>query len=149
MLTVIIYNLLNKNVHHSRFSYHQRIATGLQRRQADTKDYHSWKCVIVDETTAVGISMATIEGHVSVCVARKEDRAEVDLEGDGLHPTVHTDIPLRCKTHTQTQVHTGIKISHMTLGLKMLFRWNHCNYYLLFWSGFMEEVHFWDGSLKP
>ena len=42
--------------------------------------------------------MATIEGQVGVSVARKEDGAEVDLEGDGLHPTVHTDIPLRCKT---------------------------------------------------
>ncbi|TNN53184.1 hypothetical protein EYF80_036603 [Liparis tanakae] len=43
-----------------------RIATGLQRRQADTKDYHSWKGVIVNETTAVGISMATIKGHFSL-----------------------------------------------------------------------------------
>lgn len=42
--------------------------------------------------------MATIEGQVSVGVARKENRAEVDFEGDGLHPTVHADIPLSCKT---------------------------------------------------
>lgn len=50
--------------------------------------------------------MTTVEGQVSVGVAGKEDGAEVDLEGDGLHPTVHTDIPLSCRTHTQTQ--TGV-----------------------------------------
>lgn len=51
--------------------------------------------------------MATIEGQVSVSVAREENRAKVDFEGDGLHPTVHTDVPLRCRRHTQRQVDTG------------------------------------------
>lgn len=42
--------------------------------------------------------MATVEGQVSVSIARKKDRAEIDLEGNGLHPTVDTDIPLSCNT---------------------------------------------------
>ena len=51
--------------------------------------------------------MATIEGKVSVGIAREEDGAEVDFEGHGLHPTVHTDIPLRCKKQTQGKVYRG------------------------------------------
>lgn len=79
--------------------YHQWTATGLQCCQADTKDYDSGEGVVINESTAMGISVATIEGQVSVGVAGEEDRTEVDFEGDGLHPTVHTDIPLRCNTH--------------------------------------------------
>lgn len=108
MLTVLLPSNSTKQLHHSCFSYHQGIPTGLKSCQADTKDYHCGKSVVINETTAMGVPMATIEGHVGVCIARKEDRAEVDLEGDGLHPTVDTDIPLRCKTHTG-QVQTVIK----------------------------------------
>lgn len=85
--------------HHS--PYHQSIATGLQCGQADTKDYNSGKGVVIDESTTVSISMATIECQICVSVARKKHWAEVDLEGDGLHPTVHTDIPLRCTQNTK------------------------------------------------
>lgn len=59
--------------------------------------------------------MATIEGQVGVGVAGEEDRAEVEFEGDGLHPTVHADIPLRCKTriHTKTQVQNEWSVDEM------------------------------------
>lgn len=38
--------------------------------------------------------MAPIQGQVSVNVAREKHRAEVNLQGDGLYSTVHTDVPL-------------------------------------------------------
>lgn len=77
-------------------SYHQRIATAFQRGQADAKYHHSRKSVVVDEAAALGVPVSSVEGQVSVSVARKEDRAEVDLKGDGLHAAVNADIPLRC-----------------------------------------------------
>lgn len=58
--------------------------------------------------------MATIEGKVRVGVARKENRAEIDLEGDGLHPAVHADIPLRCNGHAYKQRKVGIDIKQGT-----------------------------------
>lgn len=76
-------------------SHHQSIAAGFQRRQADGKYHHSWKGVVVDEAAALGVSVPTVEGQVSVGVTRKEDGAEVDLKGDGLHATVNADVPLR------------------------------------------------------
>lgn len=76
-------------------SYHQGIATGFQRGQAHAKYHHSRKSVVVDEAAALSVAVATVEGQVSVGVARKEDWAEVDLQGDGLHPAVNADIPLR------------------------------------------------------
>lgn len=96
---------LNKRSHFC-CSHHQGIATGLQRRQADAEDYDGGEGVVVDESPAVGISMATVEGQVGVGVAREEDGAEVDLEGDRLHAAVHADVPLRCKRHTSKHRHT-------------------------------------------
>lgn len=81
-------------------SYHQSVATGLQRGQADGKYHNSRKSVVVDEAAALSVSMAPVEGQVSVSVTRKEDRAEVDLQGDGLHAAVSADVPLRFTTHT-------------------------------------------------
>lgn len=83
-------------------SYHQSIATGFQRGQADGEYHDSGKGVVIDEAAALSISMATVEGQVSVSVTRKEDGAEVDLEGDGLHATVNADIPLRFEWHTDS-----------------------------------------------
>lgn len=82
--------------------YHQSIATGFQRGQADGKYHHSGKRVVIDEAAALSISMPTVEGQVSVGVTRKEDWAEVDLKGDGLHAAVNADVPLRFKWHTHT-----------------------------------------------
>lgn len=85
-------------LHSDGFSiYHQGIAAGLQRRQAYTKNYNSGEGVIVDESSAMSVSVASIEGQVSVGVSGEEDGAEVDLEGDGLHSAVDTDVPLSCK----------------------------------------------------
>lgn len=85
-------------------SYHQRIATGFQRGQADAKYHNSRKRVVVDEAAALSVPVASVEGQVRVGVARKEDRAEVDLKGDGLHPAVNADVPLRFEGHTDTFV---------------------------------------------
>lgn len=38
--------------------------------------------------------MAAIQGQVSVGVAGKKHRAKINFQSDGLHPTVHTDVPL-------------------------------------------------------
>lgn len=89
-------------MNHLCSSYHQSIATGFQCGQADGKYHDSRKSVVVDEAAALSISMASIEGQVSVNVTRKEDGAEVDLKGDGLHATVNADIPLRLKWHTDS-----------------------------------------------
>lgn len=83
-------------------SYHQSIATGFQRGQADGKYHNSGKSVVIDEAAALSISMAPVEGQVSVSVTRKEDWAEVDLKGDGLHATVNADVPLRFRWHTDS-----------------------------------------------
>lgn len=40
--------------------YHQGIAAGLQRRQAYTKNHNSRKGVIVDESSAVSVPVASI-----------------------------------------------------------------------------------------
>lgn len=44
--------------------------------------------------------MTTIESQVRVSVAGEKDRTEVDFEGDSLNSTVHTDISLCWKKHT-------------------------------------------------
>lgn len=49
--------------------------------------------------------MATVEGQIGVGVAREENGAEIDLESDGLYPTIHTDIPLRCSPNTIMRMH--------------------------------------------
>lgn len=92
-VTAIIFNSCEMD--RSCSSYHQGIATGFQRGQADAKYHHSRKGVVVDEAAALRVPVASVEGQVGVGVARKEHRAEVDLQGDGLHPAVNADIPLR------------------------------------------------------
>lgn len=82
-------------------SYHQGIATGFKGCQADAKDYNSGEGVVIDKPSAVGISMATIKGQISVSVAREENRTEIDLECDCLDPAVHTDVSLSCKRGTK------------------------------------------------
>lgn len=42
----------------------------------------------------MGVAVASVEGQVGVGVSGEEDGAEVDLEGDGLHPAVDADVPL-------------------------------------------------------
>ena len=49
--------------------------------------------------------MATIEGQISVNIAREENGAKVDLEGDGLYSTVHTNVPFRCHREHTPHVH--------------------------------------------
>lgn len=75
-------------------SYHQGVSTGLQRGQADAEDDDGGKSVVVDKSSTVSVSMATVEGQVRIGVSREENRTEVDLESDGLHATVHADVSL-------------------------------------------------------
>lgn len=48
--------------------------------------------------------MATVEGQVSVKVAREENGAKVDFKGDGLNSTVYTNVSFRWNTPTHTHV---------------------------------------------
>lgn len=82
--------------HYEDASYRQRVATGLQRGQADAKDNHRGEGIVIDEAAAVCISMATIESQVAVGVTRVQHGADVNLEGDGLDPAVHAEVPLSC-----------------------------------------------------
>lgn len=74
--------------------YHQRVAARLQRGQAYAENHNGRKGVVVDESSAVSVAVASIEGQVGVGVPGEEDGAEVDLEGDGLHSAVDADVPL-------------------------------------------------------
>lgn len=55
-------NSIQQSSTENHYSYHKGVAAGLQRRQADTKDDHGGKGVVIDESAAVGISMTTVEG---------------------------------------------------------------------------------------
>lgn len=75
-------------------SYHKQVATCLQCAKADAEQYHCREGVVVNESSTVSITMAPIQGQVSVSVAREKHRAEVNLQSDGLYSTVHADVPL-------------------------------------------------------
>lgn len=55
--------------------------------------------------------MPTVESQVSIRVAGEQDGAEVDFECDGLNSTVHTDISLRWKKHTNKFIEYISKVS--------------------------------------
>lgn len=74
--------------------YHQAVAAGLQSAETDAEQDCCGEGVVVDEATALGVTMVTVQGQICVSVAREEHGAEVDLQGDGLNPAVHTDVPL-------------------------------------------------------
>lgn len=75
--------------------YHQAAATGLQGAETDAEQHGCGESVVVDETPAVGLALATVQGQVCVGVAGKQHRTEVDLQGDGLNSAVHADVTLR------------------------------------------------------
>lgn len=75
--------------------HHQTVSTGLQCAEADAEQYYRGERVVIDEAPAVGIAMATVERKVCNCVAGEEHWAEVNLQGHGLNPAVHTDVALR------------------------------------------------------
>lgn len=74
--------------------YHQAVSAGLQSAETDAEQDHCGEGVVVDEATALGITVVTVEGQICVGVAGVEHGAEVDLQGDGLNPAVHADVPL-------------------------------------------------------
>ena len=74
--------------------YHQAVTTGLQSVETDAEQDRCGEGVVIDEATALGITVVTVQGQICVRVAREEHGAEVDLQGDGLNTTVHTDVPL-------------------------------------------------------
>lgn len=74
--------------------YHQAVAAGLQRAETDAEQDRRGEGVVVDEASALCVTVAPVQGQVCVGVAREEHGAEVDLQGDGLNPAVHADVPL-------------------------------------------------------
>lgn len=74
--------------------YHQAVTAGLQGAETDAEQHRCGKGVVVDEATALCITVATVQGQICVSVAGEEHGAEVDLQGDGLNPAIHTDVPL-------------------------------------------------------
>ncbi len=74
--------------------YHQAVTTGLQSAETDAEQDRSGEGVVVDEATALGVTVVTIQGQICVGVAGEEHGAEVNLQSDGLNAAVHTDVPL-------------------------------------------------------
>lgn len=74
--------------------YHQAVTTGLQSAEAYAEQHRSGKGVVVYEATTLGVTVVTVQGQICLSVAREQHRTEVDLQCDGLNPTVHTDVPL-------------------------------------------------------
>lgn len=74
--------------------YHQVVTAGLQSAEADAEQDSRGERVVVDEATALGVTVATVQGQIYVSVAGKQYGTEVDLYGDGLNPAVYTDVPL-------------------------------------------------------
>lgn len=88
------------------FLYHQAVTTGFQGAQTDAEQDCCGEGVVINEASALGVSVATVQGQIGVGVAREKHRAEVDLQGDGLNSTVHTDVPLTCR-HRGRKVTSG------------------------------------------
>lgn len=74
--------------------YHQAVTAGLQGAEADAEQDRCGEGVVVDEASALGVTVASIQGQICISVAGEQHRAEVDFQGDGLNPAVHTDVPL-------------------------------------------------------
>lgn len=77
-------------------SYHKWVSTGLQRAETDAKQHDRRERVVVDEPSAVGITVPPIQRQVNVGVAREKHRAKINLQSYGLHSTIHADVPLSC-----------------------------------------------------
>lgn len=74
--------------------YHQAVTAGLQSAEAYAEQHRSGKGVVVYEATTLGVTVVTVQGQICLRVAREQHRTEVDLQRDGLNPTVNTDVPL-------------------------------------------------------
>ena len=92
--------------------YHQAVTAGLQSAETDAEQDRCGEGVVVDEATALGVSVATVQGQVCVGVAGEEHGAEVDLQGDGLNPTVHTDVPLTWRNREEGKQTEGLCMDH-------------------------------------
>lgn len=77
-------------------SYHQWVSASLQRAETDAEQHDRWERVVVDEPSAVGITVTPVQCQVSVGVAREKHRAKINLQRNGLHSTIHADVPLSC-----------------------------------------------------
>lgn len=78
--------------------YHQAVTAGLQSAEADAEQDRRGEGVVVDKSTALSVTIVTVQGQICVGIAGEEHGAEVDLQGDGLNPAVHTDVPLTCRS---------------------------------------------------
>lgn len=87
--------------------YHQTVATSLQSAETDAEEHRRGVGVVVDEATTLGLAVVPVEGQVGRRVAGVEHRAEVDLQSDGLNPTVNTDVPLTCGNKRGTGAKRG------------------------------------------
>lgn len=100
-----------------RLPHHQAVTAGLQGAETDAEQDRRGEGVVVDEASALGVSVVTVQGQVGVSVARKQYGAEVDLDGDGLNSAVHVDVPLTCRNRrSREQVRFG---SNRALNLQM------------------------------
>lgn len=75
-------------------SHHQHVSTGFQCAEANAEQHCCGECVVVDEAAALSIAVMSVQGQVGISVTRVEHWTEIDLQCDGLHTTVHSDIPL-------------------------------------------------------
>lgn len=91
------------------FVYHQAVSAGFQGAEADAEQDRCGECVVVDEAAALGVTMVTVQGQIRIGVAGEQNRAEVDLQGDGLHAAVHADVPLSFITR-QWSVKTSVSV---------------------------------------
>lgn len=81
--------------------HHQSIPTGLQSAQTDAEEHGCGEGVVVYETSALDVSMSTIQGQVNISVSGVKHRAEVNLKRDGLNATVYTDISVALRNNIQ------------------------------------------------
>lgn len=88
--------------------YHQTVTAGLQSAETDAEQDRCGEGVVVDEATALRITVATIQGQICVGVAREEHGAKVDLQGDGLNPAVNTDVPLTWRNRVEGRQKEGL-----------------------------------------
>lgn len=51
-------------------SHHQRVPTGLQSAQTDAEEHGCGEGVVVNETSALDVPMATIQHQVNISVSR-------------------------------------------------------------------------------
>ncbi len=90
--------------------YHQTVTAGLQSAETDAEQDRCGEGVVVDEATALCVTVVTVQGQICVGVAGEEHGAEVDLQGDGLNPAVNTDVPLTWRNGEERRREEGLKI---------------------------------------